>query len=128
MTLASYDNLKNRIVVSGDPGEVLMISRIPGAKIAEKGTGRTVYTIPATLDSCFALKKQDVRFTQELKDFGNGLNRIQRYIEAVKLEKGHVEPILPVPIKAPYSLYQHQLKAYNIALALFGRGARKEQE
>ena len=43
----------------------------------------------------------------------------------MKLQTEKVEPLQPIPIKAPYSLYQHQVKAYNIALALFGRGARK---
>lgn len=126
MALAAYDGGSNKILVHGQQGELIHISRIPGAKLAEQSAGRVMYLLPATLDSCMALKNQRVPFTDELKAFGNRLYRIQKYIESVKLESGAVQPLQPIPIKAPYSLYQHQIKAYNIALALFGRGARKE--
>lgn len=96
-------------------------TRIPGAK--RRGG---IWEMPATLDTCTELKLLRVPFTKELSDFGNRLYRIQRYIEHVKLQTDNVEPLQPIPIKAPYSLYQHQVKAYNIALALFGRGARKK--
>lgn len=94
---------------------------IPGAKRRTDG----IWEMPATLDTCSALKNLKVDFSEGLSDFGNKQWRIQRYIEHVKLSE-KVEPLQPIPIKAPYSLYQHQIKAYNIALALFGRGARKE--
>ena len=128
MALAAYDRSRNKILVNGQQGELMHISRIPGAKLAEQSAGRVVYLLPATLDSCLALKNQRVPFTDELRDFGNRLHRVQKYIESVKLETGKVEPLQPIPIKAPYSLYQHQIKAFNIALALFGRGARKEDD
>lgn len=126
MALAAYERSKNKIIVHGMQKELIHVNRIPGAKICEQNAGRAAYFLPATLDSCVALKNQRIPFTDELKDFGNRLYRIQKYIEKVKLETGTVEPLQPVPIKAPFSLYQHQIKAYNIALALFGRGARKE--
>ena len=127
MALAAYDRGRNKILVNGQPVELIRINRIPGASLAEQNAGHVAYMLPATLDSCLALKDQHIPFTDELRDFGNRLHRIQKYIESVKLETGNVEPLQPVPIKAPYSLYQHQIKAYNIALALFGRGARKEE-
>lgn len=97
-------------------------TRIPGAK--RRGGA---WEMPATLDTCIELQLLRVPFTKELCDFGNRLYKIQRYIEHVKLQTDKVEPLQPIPIKAPYSLYQHQVKAYNIALALFGRGARKKE-
>ncbi len=126
MALAGYERSRNKILVSGQAAELLHISRIPGAKRAEVNGGYVSYLLPATLDSCTALKNEKIPFTDELSDFGNRLFRIQKYIEQVKLQEGNVCPLQPVPIKAPYKLYQHQIKAYNIALALFGRGARKE--
>lgn len=115
-----------RIVVRGKQTDLLSVSRIPGAKLTEQHGGISVYTMPATLDTCFALKGNGIGMTPAMREFGNRANRVQKYIEAVKMAKGPVEPLQPVPIKAPYKLYQHQVKAYNIALALFGRGARKE--
>lgn len=126
MALAAYERSKNKILVHGMQKELIHVNRIPGAKISEQSAGHAAYLLPATLDSCVALKNQRIPFTEELRDFGNRQYRIQKYIEKVKLETGTVEPLQPIPIKAPYSLYQHQVKAYNIALALFGRGARKE--
>ena len=102
-------------------GESAGLSRIPGAKRRADGS----WTMPATLDTCTELQKMNATLSDALRDFGNRQYRIQKYIEHVKLQKGPVEPLQPIPIKAPYSLYQHQVKAYNIALALFGRGARK---
>ena len=110
----------------GSTEHLLYVCRIPGAKKVSLPDVPQAYTLPATLDSCTALKHQRIPFTDELKAFGNRQYQIQKYIEKVKLDTGQVDPLQPIPIKAPYSLYQHQIKAYNIALALFGRGARKE--
>ena len=112
--------------ISGDgtviavTGSNAALSRIPGAKRSAAG-----WTMPATLDTCTELKKLGAVFSEALRDFANRQWKIQKYIETVKLQTGPVVPLQPIPIKAPYSLYQHQIKAYNIALALFGRGARK---
>ena len=95
---------------------------IPGAKRRTDGA----WEMPATLDTCTSLKNMGVEFSESLSAFGNKQWKIQKYIEHVKLQTDKVEPLQPIPIKAPFSLYQHQIKAYNIALALFGRGARKE--
>ena len=44
---------------------------------------------------------------------------VQRYVEAQKTA-WTVSPVRPIPIKSAYQLYTHQVKAYNIALALMG--------
>lgn len=44
---------------------------------------------------------------------------IQQYVAAQKTAHT-VSPIRPIPIKPSYQLYTHQVKAYNIALALMG--------
>lgn len=102
-------------------GSDAAFTRIPGAK--RKGDA---WVMPATLDTCILLQSLRVPFSDGLTAFMNRQGRIQKYIEHVKLQTEKVEPLQPIPIKAPYSLYQHQVKAYNIALALFGRGARKK--
>ena len=103
-------------------GSDAAFTRIPGAK--RRGG---IWEMPSTLDTCISLQSLRVPFTEELTAFMNRQGRIQKYIEHVKLQTEKVEPLQPIPIKAPYSLYQHQVKAYNIALALFGRGARKKE-
>lgn len=112
-----------RIIVRGQAQELRYVNMIPGAK--HRST-EPAWILPATLDSCEELRSQRIPFSEELEAWAERLKRIQRYIEAVKLKEGDVMPLQPVPIKQPYSLYRHQVKAYNIALALFGRGARKE--
>ena len=106
-----------------DGEETLWAGRIPGAKKHRDGA----WMMPATLDTCVELRKHRVIFSETLTAIEGRLAKIQRYIEGVKKAQT-VEPLQPIPIKAPYTLYQHQIKAYNITLALFGRGASKKGE
>ena len=120
--MAIAELINGQVTVRGSAEELRYVNKIPGAKRGMNGA----WTVPATLDTCVELKNQRIPVSEELAAYGNRLYRIQKYIEHVKLQTDKVEPLQPIPIKAPYSLYQHQIKAYNIALALFGRGARKE--
>lgn len=121
MAIAQIDPETGRITVSGRSAETRYISRIPGAKIQKDGT----YRLPLTLDSCDELTAQRIPLSPELEAAAARLRKIQHYIDQVKIRQ-EVTPLQPIPIKKPYHLYQHQVKAFNIALALFGRGARKE--
>lgn len=89
-------------------------SRIPGAKRA----GPLAWNFPASLDTCEHLQGQGVVFTEQLERWATLLRKISRYVEKMK-RADTAEPLRPIPIKAPYQLYTHQIKAYNIALALF---------
>jgi len=109
------------IRLEGNPNQTLWASRVPGAKRQKDFT----WSMPATLDTCQELHKHGVAFSETLTGCEAHLTKVNKYIEAVK-RKDKVEPLHPVPIKAPYTLYQHQIKAFNIALALFGRGAAKK--
>lgn len=111
------------IVIRGPAEALRYVSRIPGAKRRVDAA----WTVPMTLDSCLEIKNQRIPMTDDLRAFGNQQARIRKYVEAIKVQEGEVEPLQPIPIKAPYSLYQHQIKAFNIALALFGRGPRKKE-
>ena len=111
------------IRLEGNPNQTLWASRVPGAKKQKDFT----WSMPATLDTCMELRKHRVIFSETLTAIEGRLAKIQRYIEGVKKAQT-VEPLQPIPIKAPYTLYQHQIKAYNITLALFGRGASKKGE
>lgn len=103
------------IRLEGDPACMLWCSHIPGAKRQRDLS----WTLPGTLDSCLELKQHRVAFSPMLGAYEARADKVRRYIESVKRAE-RVEPLKPVPIKAPYALYQHQIKAYNIALALRG--------
>ena len=122
MGRADIDMETGTVRVTGDAQALRYVNRIPGAKRKADGA----WHIPLTLDTCEELKSQRIPLSPELAACADRLRRIQRYIEQVKVKDGEILPLQPSPIKAPYRLYQHQVKAYNIALALFGRGARKE--
>ena len=81
------------------------------------------YVLPLALNSVMELKLRKATLSPELEQTARKLETIDKYVLHVKTQE-HVEPLQPVPIKAPYALFQHQVNAYNIALALFGRGAK----
>lgn len=82
------------------------------------------YTLPVAFNSTTELARRHAELSHELQQLAQKLETIDRYVLHIKNQE-HVEPLQPVPIKAPYTLFQHQVKAFNIALALFGRGAKK---
>ena len=110
---ADVDGDRIRLTSAWEAG--VWASRIPGAKRAGDGA----WMMPATLDTCVELRKHRVIFSPTLEQCEARADKVRRYIESVK-RADRVEPLKPVPIKAPYALYQHQIKAYNIALALRG--------
>ena len=103
------------IRLDGGTVATLWVRRIIGAKVNRDGS----WTMPASLDSCQELRKHGTAFSDALAACEARADKVRRYIDSVK-RADHAEPLKPVPIKAPYSLYQHQIKAYNIALALRG--------
>lgn len=97
--------------------EINCVSRVRGKPLE--------YMLPLALNSVTELKHRRASLSPELDQVARKLETIDKYVLHVKNQE-RVEPLQPVPIKAPYALYQHQVKAYNIALALFGRGAKKK--
>lgn len=110
--------------------EVICQTALEGRSVVEincvsKVRGKPLeYLLPLALNSVSELKRRKAALSPDLAQAARRLETIDKYVLHVKNQE-HVEPLQPVPIKAPYTLYQHQIKAYNIALALFGRGARK---
>lgn len=92
------------------------INQIPGAKRAFRAPGNT-WTAPLTVDTCSALKHYGVLFTPDLETYFTRATKVRRYIEHQKTAE-RVDALKPPPLKAPYSLYEHQKKAFNIALVL----------
>lgn len=109
-------------VLARTPIEARCVAEINCASKVRNSQG--MYFLPCRVNSVVELQRLNARFTPDLAAVAKRLVTIDKYVAHVK-EQERVEPLQPVPIKAPYALYQHQVKAYNIALALFGRGAKK---
>lgn len=72
-----------------------------------------------TLENVAALRDAQAVFTAELAKKSDRLERLQAFVEAQKTAE-NVEPIAEIPLKPGCKLFQHQIKAYNISLALLG--------
>lgn len=111
--------------------EVVCDTALEGRAVAEINCAARIrgkplqYTLPIAFNSTTELARRHAELSPELQRLAQKLETIDRYVAHVK-NQDHVEPLQPVPIKAPYTLYQHQIKAFNISLALFGRGAKKK--
>ena len=99
-------------VDSTDPKTLASFARILGAR--RSGNGILIPLSESTLNICIARK---AHIGTALKAYGEGVQRVRRYTEYCKTAD-HVEPIKPIPIKQPYTMYQHQVRAYNIGLTL----------
>lgn len=110
-------------IASAQAYDLRNLNQIPGAKRAFRTPGNT-WTAPLTVDTCSALKHHGVLLTADLETYFERGMKVRRYIEHQKTADV-VEPLQPIPIKAPYSLYMHQIKAYNIMLVMYGRGAKR---
>lgn len=103
------------ILCRGDNAGVQQLFRI-GARRKTRSRGGDTF-LPLNVESICALRSCGAQMTGDLAAQGTRLEKIQRYLENTKTAQ-HVNPLKDVPIKAPYTLYQHQIKAFNIALAL----------
>ena len=91
---ADVDGDRIRLTSAWEAG--VWASRIPGAKRAGDGA----WMMPATLDTCMELRKHRVAFSSTLEQCETRADKVRRYIESVK-RADRVEPLKPVPIKAP---------------------------
>ena len=91
---ADVDGDRIRLTSAWEAG--VWASRIPGAKRAGDGA----WMMPATLDTCMELRKHRVIFSPTLEQCETRADKVRRYIESVK-RADQVEPLKPVPIKAP---------------------------
>lgn len=109
-------------VTSEDKTALTFAARMTGAKRIEGG-----WRVPISESVTEILLSRRAVFGPELQGWIDYQRRVEKYINYCKTAD-KVEPIQPIPIKAPYTLYQHQIRAYNIALVLFGRGAKRRSE
>ena len=106
--------INNNLIEVRDCYEVKeFIKELPGRRWNKD---RLCWTIPLGLDNCFQLKKWGAEFSDELREAANQLYKDINKVRSIKLAET-VEPIAPIPLKG-INPFQHQIKAYNIALKL----------
>lgn len=101
-----------------DNGDTLMIKNLPSATRTNKMPALTWF-MPLTFETVDALRKERIPVSKELAEAARGMLAARRYINRMK-DAELVEPARPIPIKEGYKLFNHQVKAFNIALALYG--------
>lgn len=82
------------------------------------------YVMPLNYESIDELRREKVLVTPALAQKARSMLAARKYVDEQKAAE-KVEPIKPIPIKVDYSLFNHQIKAFNIALALFGYEVEK---
>lgn len=104
------------IVCYGDQEGALALGRIPGARHPPR-TGLGTFTLPLNLDAFAALTSAGAQMDAALQEAGKRARDVQIWVDRLK-EAKKVRPVKPVPIKPPCSLYQHQVKAFNLGVVL----------
>lgn len=65
------------------------------------------------------LRDAGAEISAELIEYEQQRQRVHAYVERLK-QTISAQPLMPIPVRQGVTLYNHQIKAYNIALALFG--------
>lgn len=106
------------IRLTAEPSDIPTIKRLRSAFRTNKMPPMT-WVMPLTLDSVEELRREKTPCSPELAKRAQAMLAAHRFVDAQKAAD-KVEPIRPIPIKEGFSLFNHQIKAFNIALALFG--------
>lgn len=118
--------LKDGVVyLQADTTDVSTIHRLQGASRTSRMPPLT-WWMPMTLETVAALKREHILVNPELARRAQEMLRSKAYIDRMKAA-GHVEPMRAIPIREGCALYNHQVKAYNIALSLFGYKEGEEE-
>lgn len=114
------------ITITADVDSATAATRIQGISRTAKMPPLT-WNLPFNLENVAQLRGVRALASPSLIQAVKGAAATARYVEQMKTAQA-VDPMQPVPVKPGIALYQHQIKAYNIALALFGYApdARKE--
>lgn len=101
-----------------DNGDALMIKNLPSATRTTKMPPLT-WMMPLTFETVDALRTQRIPVSKDLAEAARAMLAARRYVNRMK-DAELVEPARPIPIKEGFKLFNHQVKAFNIALALYG--------
>lgn len=108
-----------QILLRADSNDGTTAARLYGSH-RTKDMPPSTFLMPLTPMSIKELRRVGALGTSELRREVLKLNECMEYVKGMKDTQGAAKPLRPVPIKAGMSLYNHQVKAFNIALALMG--------
>lgn len=105
--------LKNNVIEIYDAYLVKdAIKAIPGRRWDPK---KKVWTLPVTVEAIEQLKYIPGKIEPIILERYRELKRLQDQVKEQKVAE-KVEPIEPIPLKPHIKPYQHQIKAYNLAI------------
>lgn len=108
----------SQIKLTTDREDLFNIKRLYGAFRTNRMPPQT-YIMPLNYESIDELRREKVLCSPQLAQRAKAMIATRKYVDEQKTAD-KVEPLCPIPIKADYSLFNHQVKAFNIAHALFG--------
>lgn len=109
----------NRIMVYGDALSTPRVAKLPGLLPVTGKLPPGTRHMRLNVESIVTLRNAGARANRELLEAAKRLIATQRYIEAQKQGKD-TGPLRPIPLKPDITPFAHQVRAYNIVLALFG--------
>lgn len=108
----------DEVRLTAEPSDIPTIKRLRSASRTNRMPPLT-WVMPLTFDSVEELRREKIPCNSELAKRAQAMLAAHRFVDAQKTAD-KVEPIRPIPIKEGFSLFNHQVKAFNITLALFG--------
>lgn len=108
-----------------DNGDALMIKNLPNATRTNKMPPLTWF-MPLTFETIDALRTHRIPVSPELGEQARAMLAARRYVDRMKAAET-VTPAREIPIRDGFKLFNHQVKAFNIALALYGYDMRGEK-
>lgn len=119
MIKAGFSSDGRAIEVRADGEGAIIASKLPGAT-RSKRMPPGVWRMPLTWDSFTALRGARALATLDLRAEAERLGGAQAYVDMQKDEPDPM-PLYAPPMAQGCVMYKHQIRAYNIALALLGR-------
>jgi len=104
------------VIAMADAKDALILRSIPGANRTARMTPNT-WNLPLSLDVCALLEERHAKMDASLIEAAGRMRKVQAWVEMVKAAP-MVEPLKPPPIREPYTLFAHQVKAFNLGLVL----------
>lgn len=104
--------------LTAEATDVSTIKRLRSASRTNRMPPLT-WAMPLTFDAVEELRREKIPCNSALAKRAQAMLAAHRFVDAQKVAD-KVEPMRPIPIKEGFSLFNHQVKAFNIALALFG--------
>ena len=112
-------DLRNGTVwLSADKDSAVLIQHLRGASRTNKMPPLT-WRMPLTYDTIDELRREKIPVSPALGQRAKRMMTARKYVDQQKAAE-KVTPMAAVPIREDFSLFNHQVKAFNIALALFG--------